>query len=117
MPVAFPYFGGKPHEHFPENDQGGDVLLRNVPVRRVALADGEAHVATVFDLLCANYGLDRGLGGDCAKSFEDDVPYTPAWQESITGVAAGQGDRAWRAASPTTPRRPRAARWSSSAPA
>jgi len=88
VPVAFPYFGGKPHEHFPENDQGGDVLLRNLPVRRVVLADGEAHVATVFDLLCANYGLDRGLGGDCAASFEDDVPYTPAWQESITGVAA-----------------------------
>ncbi len=88
VPVAFPYFGGKPHEHFPENDQGSDVLLRNLPVRRVVLADGEAHVATVFDLLCANYGLDRGLGGACATSFEDDVPYTPVWQESITGVAA-----------------------------
>jgi nitrate reductase alpha subunit len=54
--VAFPYFGGKPHEHFPENDQGGDVLLRNVPVRRVVLADGEALVTTVFDLLCATTG-------------------------------------------------------------
>ncbi len=87
-PVAFPYFGGTPHPHFTGNDQGGDVLVRNVPVRRVKLADGEAHVATVFDLLCANYGLDRGLGGDCAKSFDDDVPYTPAWQETITGVSA-----------------------------
>ena len=86
--VAFPYFGGKPHEHFPENDQGSDVLLRNVPVRRIALADGEAHVATVFDLLCANYGLDRDLGGACAKGFDDNVPYTPAWQEPITGVTA-----------------------------
>jgi nitrate reductase alpha subunit len=90
VPVAFPYFGGKVHEHFPENDQGGDVLLRNVPIRRVKLADGEAHVATVFDLLCANYGLDRKLGGACAASFEDDVPYTPAWQETITGVSAAQ---------------------------
>jgi len=88
--VAFPYFGGKLHEHFPENDQGSNVLLRNVPVRRVALADGEAHVATVFDLLCANYGLDRGLGGDCATGYEDDVPYTPAWQEPITGVSSEQ---------------------------
>jgi nitrate reductase alpha subunit len=86
--VALPYFGGKRHEHFPENDQGSDVLLRNVPVRRIALADGEAYVATVFDLLCANYGLDRGLGGACAKSFDDDVPYTPAWQAPITGVTA-----------------------------
>ena len=88
LSVAFPYFGGRPHEHFPENDQGGDVLLRNVPVKRIALADGEAFVATVFDLLCANYGLDRGLGAACAKSYEDNVPYTPAWQAPITGVPA-----------------------------
>ncbi|MGO4558205.1 nitrate reductase subunit alpha [Mesorhizobium sp. 2RAF21] len=86
--VAFPYFGGMPHPHFSGNDQGGDVLVRNVPVRRVKLADGEAQVTTVFDLLCANYGLDRGLGGNCAKSFDDNVPYTPAWQEKITGVSA-----------------------------
>ena len=90
VPVAFPYFGGKLHERFPENDQGGDVLLRNVAARRVELADGQAHVATVFDLLCANYGLDRGLGGACATGFNDNVPYTPAWQEQITEVAADQ---------------------------
>jgi nitrate reductase alpha subunit len=84
--VALPYFGGKPHEYFRENDQGGDVLMRNVPARRVMLADGETYVATVFDLLCANYGLDRGLGGACAKDFDDNVPYTPAWQERITGI-------------------------------
>jgi nitrate reductase alpha subunit len=86
--VAFPYFGDKLHEHFPENDLGGDVLLRNIPVRRIALAGGEAHVATVFDLLCAHHGLDRDLGGVCAKGFDDNVPYTPAWQGPITGVPA-----------------------------
>jgi nitrate reductase alpha subunit len=90
LSVAFPYFGGRPHEHFSGNDQDGDILLRHVPVRRIRLADGEAAVATVFDLLCGNYGLDRGLGGDCARSFEDNVPYTPAWQQAITGVAAAQ---------------------------
>ena len=63
LPVAFPYFGGTPHPHFAGNDQGGDVLTRNVPVRRIKLVDGESYVATVFDLLCANYGLDRGLEG------------------------------------------------------
>ncbi len=52
------------------------------------LADGEALRATVFDLLCANYGLDRGLGGAGAKGFDDNAPYTRAWQEPITGVAA-----------------------------
>ncbi|MBX6329683.1 MAG: nitrate reductase subunit alpha [Pseudolabrys sp.] len=88
VPVAFPYFGGRPHERFRENDQGTDVLVRNVPVRRLRLADGETCVATVFDLLCANYGLDRGLGGACAKGYDDNVPYTPAWQERITGVPA-----------------------------
>jgi nitrate reductase alpha subunit len=86
--VTFPYFGGRPHEHFAANDQGTDALVRSVPAKRVALADGEALVTTVFDLLCANYGLDRGLGGACAKSLADNVPYTPAWQETITGVAA-----------------------------
>jgi len=88
LPVAFPYFGNEPHERFAGNDQGKDVLLRNVPARRVALAEGEAYVATVFDLLCANYGLERGLGGECARSYEDNVPFTPAWQAPITGVAA-----------------------------
>jgi nitrate reductase / nitrite oxidoreductase, alpha subunit len=88
VPVAFPYFGGRTHERFASNDQGADVLVRNVPVKRVVLANGEALVATVFDLLCANYGLDRGLGGACAKSFTDNVAYTPVWQEPITGVPA-----------------------------
>ena len=91
LPVVFPYFGGVITEHFQENDFGADVLLRNVPVRKLALAGGsaETYVASVFDLLVANYGIDRGLGGgNVAQSFDDDVPYTPKWQESITGVKA-----------------------------
>jgi len=88
VPVAFPYFGGIAHEQFTANQQGVDVLVRNVPMRTLTLMDGETPVTTVFDLLCANYGVDRGLGGDCAKGYDDDVPYTPAWQERITGVRA-----------------------------
>ncbi|MGE0660247.1 MAG: nitrate reductase subunit alpha [Reyranellaceae bacterium] len=84
--VGFPYFGNRQHAHFQHSDHP-DVLLRNVPARTLQLKDGEARVATVFDLLCANYGIDRGLGGEnVAASFDDDVPYTPAWQERITGV-------------------------------
>jgi nitrate reductase alpha subunit len=84
--VAFPYFGGRAHEHFTATDHP-ETLTRNVPVKRIKTADGEALVATVFDLLVANYGIDRGLGGgNVAASFDDDVPYTPAWQERITGV-------------------------------
>jgi nitrate reductase alpha subunit len=89
VPVGFPYFGGVVNEHFQHNDVGTRVLMRNVAVRKMPLADGDAMVATVFDLLCANYGVDRGLGGgNVAGSFDDDVPYTPKWQEAITGVKA-----------------------------
>ncbi|HUX23165.1 MAG TPA: nitrate reductase subunit alpha [Burkholderiales bacterium] len=88
-PVAFPYFGGIVTENFTHNEQGKDVLLRNVPVKKLQLAEGECVVASVFDLLLANYGIDRGLGGgNVASAFEQNVPYTPAWQESITGVKA-----------------------------
>ncbi len=86
VPVAFPYFGGRQHAHFQHTDHA-DVLVRNLPARRIKLKDGEALVATVFDLFCANYGVDRGLGGaNAAKSYDEDLPYTPAWQERITGV-------------------------------
>jgi nitrate reductase / nitrite oxidoreductase, alpha subunit len=88
--VAFPYFGNRQHDHFHGTDHP-DVLERRVPVKRLQLKDGESFVATVFDLMCANYGLDRGLGGEwVAKSFDEDIPYTPAWQEKITGVPRDQ---------------------------
>ncbi|WP_315382709.1 nitrate reductase subunit alpha [Microvirgula aerodenitrificans] len=76
--VSFPYFGSE-HE---------ELLERNVPVRKLRLADGEeALVATVYDLMLANYGIDRGFGGgNVALSYQDDVPYTPAWQQKHTGV-------------------------------
>ena len=87
--VAFPHFAGDDSN---ENWQHCDremVLPRNVPCRTITLADGkEAKVATVYDLMMANYGLDRGLGGDnVASSYDDDAPFTPAWQEKITGVS------------------------------
>ena len=86
LPVDFPYFGGRHHDYF-AGTAHDDVLTRNIPVRRLELADGPAYVTTVFDLLCANYGVDRGFGGgNVAADFDSDVPYTPAWQEQITGV-------------------------------
>jgi nitrate reductase alpha subunit len=75
--VAFPYFGG---DH-PE------VLKRGVPVKTLQLYGELVPVATVYDLMLANYGLDRGLGGDgMAQSYDDDLPYTPAWAEKHTTV-------------------------------
>lgn len=85
--VEFPYFGGAATNGFEVCDHP-DVLTRNVPVRKIKLANGKtAMVAMVFDLFCANYSLDRGLGGgNVASSYDDDVPFTPAWAEKITGV-------------------------------
>ncbi len=87
--VAFPYFGGQQHEHF-QHVEGDEIQFRKVPTKTIKLADGsEAKVATVYDLMMANYALDRGLGGDnVASDYNDEnVPFTPAWQEKITGVS------------------------------
>lgn len=85
--VDFPYFGDMASNDFVVDDRG-KILTRNVPVKRITLADGQqVLVATVFDLMCANYSLDRGLGGDhVASEYDQDIPFTPAWAEKITGV-------------------------------
>ncbi|MEK9802429.1 MAG: nitrate reductase subunit alpha, partial [Curvibacter sp.] len=96
--VAFPYFGGIEHEHFPNNTGGAGssgVMLRTVPVTRISLGkEGEkreALVATVFDLQAANLGVARGLPGEnAAQNYDENTPYTPAWQEKITGVPRQQ---------------------------
>ena len=63
--------------------------LRGVPVKKIKTVDGTALVTTVYDLIMAQYGVDRGLEGDYPKSYEEtDQAYTPAWQEIFTGIAA-----------------------------
>lgn len=62
------------------------TLSRRVPVKRMKTADGEVYVTTVYDLLLANYGVDRGLGGEVNADYESDTPFTPAWQEKYTGI-------------------------------
>ncbi|VDZ94064.1 respiratory nitrate reductase 2 subunit alpha [Salmonella enterica subsp. enterica] len=50
-------------------------------MKRLDLADGsERMVVSVYDLVLANYGLDRGLD-DChsANNYNDVKAYTPAW--------------------------------------
>jgi nitrate reductase alpha subunit len=84
--VAFPYFGNIAHEHFTHSSHAS-ILNRRVPVKTLKLANGEALVATVHDLFIANYGVNQGFGGaNVATSYDEDVPYTPAWAEKITGV-------------------------------
>ncbi|MFN6961341.1 MAG: molybdopterin-dependent oxidoreductase, partial [Rhodocyclaceae bacterium] len=87
--VSFPHFNhGEPK-----------LLARNVPARKLRLADGrDVYVTSVFDLQVAQYGIDRGLGGgNVAKSYDDaNEPYTPAWAAKVTGVKAADIERTGR---------------------
>ncbi len=65
---------------------GGTVVSRGVPVKYVETATGRVPVTTVFDLLMAQFGVGRGLPGSYPASYDDDAPYTPAWQERHTGI-------------------------------
>jgi len=66
----------------------GTPLVRDVPVKKLELADGStAVVTTVYDLLMAQYGVARGLGGAYPAGYDDDAPYTPAWSEKYTGIS------------------------------
>ncbi len=75
LQVAFDDFG-----------QGGS-FQRGVPTRTVQTADGPVNVATVFDILMAQYGVNRGLAGAYPESYDDDAVYTPAWAERYTGIS------------------------------
>jgi nitrate reductase / nitrite oxidoreductase, alpha subunit len=67
---------------FGELDGAPGEMVREVPVRRV----GERLVTTVYHLMLAQYGV--------GASYDDaDAPYTPAWQEPITGVPASAATR------------------------
>ncbi|MFW6198463.1 MAG: nitrate reductase subunit alpha, partial [Acidobacteriota bacterium] len=80
------------HEEEPlvefEQYESDRLMLRGVPARRVTLSDGrQALVTTVFDLLMARYGVDRGLDGEYPEGYDDEeLGYTPAWQEKWTGI-------------------------------
>ncbi|GAA0327641.1 nitrate reductase subunit alpha [Sphingomonas oligophenolica] len=88
--VRFPYFGGAATNGFAMTDHP-DVLVRNVPVKRMMLPEGETLVACVYDLFLANYGVDQGFGGDHMPATYDEVePYSPAWAEAITSVPREQ---------------------------
>lgn len=85
--VDFPYFGSGATEFFSTGDERPEIMTRQIPVRRIQTEKGEILVATVFDLTCANYGLDRGLGDDwVTDDYNADIPGSPAWAEKITGV-------------------------------
>ena len=79
---------------FDTADGSAAPLRRGVPVRTV----GGHLVTTVFDLMLARYGVHReGLPGEWPTGYDDATqPGTPAWQETITGVAAASAARIGR---------------------
>ncbi len=88
--VMFPYFANTAANGFASTDHP-DTLMRRIPVKRVALKDGEALIASVYDLFLANYGVDQGFGGEhLSKSYDEVEPYTPAWAEKVTTVPREQ---------------------------
>jgi nitrate reductase alpha subunit len=67
---------------FDPMDGSASERTHTVPARRV----GGHLVTTVFELMLARYGV--------GASYDDaEAPYTPAWQEPITGIPAAQAAR------------------------
>ncbi|HLB12261.1 MAG TPA: molybdopterin-dependent oxidoreductase, partial [Dehalococcoidia bacterium] len=63
------------------------TFRRGVPVKYIETRDGKVPVATIYDLLMAQFGVGRGLPGEYPKDYNDeDASYTPAWQEKFTGI-------------------------------
>ena len=67
----------------------GKASHRGVPVKTLKTKDGETvQVTTIYDLLMAQYGVNRGLSGDYPADYNDeDAPFTPAWSEKYTGIS------------------------------
>ncbi|WP_238883786.1 nitrate reductase subunit alpha [Clostridium sp. YIM B02551] len=74
--VEFPYFG----------EEGKDTFRQSVPVKRINNGNEEIIITTVYDLTVANYGLSSNLEETTSINYDSLNPYTPAWQEAITGV-------------------------------
>lgn len=63
------------------------VRHRDVPVQYIETTSGKVAVTTIYDLLMAQFGVNRGLKGDYPENYDDEtLNYTPAWQEKYTGI-------------------------------
>lgn len=71
-----------------DNFAAGSTVRRSVPTKKIQTADGRTVVvATVYDLLMAQYGVPRGFGEGYPADYNDeDAVYTPAWAEKYTGM-------------------------------
>jgi nitrate reductase alpha subunit len=71
---------------FPKFDNEYSEIQRCVPAIEVDTVNGKKLVTTVFDLINANLGVNRGLDGNYPKDYMDKKLYTPAWQEELTNI-------------------------------
>ena len=100
----------------PAQRAGGDVLVRTVPVQRIALGkageEREALVATVFDLQAAQLRRRARPG---RRTRRQELRRRHAVHAGLAGEdhrrAARRRSSPWRASSPTTPTRRTASRW------
>ena len=108
--VAFPYFGSTAPAAFHATDHA-TILERVVPVRSVQTKDGPVQVATVFDLLAANYVTIAAWAGRTWRRTT--MRTSPARRPGRRRSPAFRARRSspWRANSPPTRRRPRENRW------
>ncbi|MFO7687769.1 MAG: nitrate reductase subunit alpha [Desulfobacterales bacterium] len=86
---------------FPVFESAGASFRQGlVPVKTLQTPAGRLQVTTVFDLMAAHLGvLPKGAPAapaDYPAGYDDPKPYTPAWQEAITGVPAADAIRVAR---------------------
>ena len=113
--VAFPYFGNREHDHFTGTEHPS-VLVRKVPAKRVEAEGrrgaGRHGVRPVRRQLRRRSRLRRRARRQVATTRTSPTRRPgPRRSAACRAIRSSQS----RASSPATPRRPRAARWSSSA--
>ncbi|MCJ7830035.1 MAG: molybdopterin-dependent oxidoreductase, partial [Desulfobacterales bacterium] len=80
--------------------EGAKTKTGVVPVKKISTSGGELTLTTVFDLMAAHVGVARKEApagtDDYPADYDDPKPYTPAWQEMITGVPRADAIRVAR---------------------
>jgi nitrate reductase alpha subunit len=63
------------------------MVWRGVPIKYIKTDEGAVAVTTIFDLLMAQFGVNRGQAGEHPSGYDDaEQMFTPAWQEKFTGI-------------------------------
>lgn len=89
LSVCFPYYASNnyKHKHFTNTDHSA-ILKNTIPVKIITNNKNQKiYIATTFDIVVANYGISQfNDEKNIAFSYDDNIPYTPTWQETITGI-------------------------------